>query len=61
MHVEGVRTHFFDQLDVEHLEELRRISERVLKHMVAVKGLSPRNLDGSACPSSHAASASVLK
>jgi DNA-binding MarR family transcriptional regulator len=44
VHVEGVRTHLFDQLDVEQLDELRRISERVLEHLVAVKGLSPEEL-----------------
>ena len=44
VHVEGVRTHLFDQLDVEQLEELRRISERVLEHLVAVKGSSPEEL-----------------
>jgi hypothetical protein len=41
VHVEGVRTHLFDQLDVE---ELRRISERVLEHLVAVKELSLEEL-----------------
>jgi DNA-binding MarR family transcriptional regulator len=41
VHAEGVRTHVFDQLDVGQLKELRRISERVLEHLVAVKGLSP--------------------
>jgi DNA-binding MarR family transcriptional regulator len=44
VHVEGVRTHFFDQLDVAQLEELRRISERVLEHLVAVKELSIEEL-----------------
>jgi DNA-binding MarR family transcriptional regulator len=44
VHVEGVRTHFFDQLDAEQLEELRRISERVLEHLVAAKGSSPEEL-----------------
>ena len=45
VHVEGVRTHFFDQLDAQQLEELRRISERVLEHLVAVKGWSPEELE----------------
>ena len=44
VHVEGVHTHLIDQLDVEQLEELRRISERVLEHLVAVKELSPEEL-----------------
>lgn len=44
VHVEGVRTHFFDLLGVEQLEELRRSSERVLEHLVAVKRLSPEEL-----------------
>jgi DNA-binding MarR family transcriptional regulator len=45
LHAHGVRTHFFDQLDVEQLEELRRIGERVLKHLVAVKRSSPEELE----------------
>jgi DNA-binding MarR family transcriptional regulator len=45
VHAEGVRTHLFDQLDVEQLEELRRISERVLEHLVAVNGSSPEELE----------------
>jgi DNA-binding MarR family transcriptional regulator len=44
VHAEGVRTHLFDQLDVEQLEELRQISERVLEHLAAVKGSSPGEL-----------------
>jgi DNA-binding MarR family transcriptional regulator len=44
VHAEGVRTHLFDQLDVEQLEDLRRISERVLEHLMAVKGSSPEEL-----------------
>jgi DNA-binding MarR family transcriptional regulator len=59
VHLEGVRTHVFDQLDVEQLEELRRISERVLEHLMAVKRSTPEEpgpigilAEG---PSSHAA------
>jgi DNA-binding MarR family transcriptional regulator len=44
VHVTGVRTHLFDQLDVEQLAELRRISERVLEHLETVKELSPEEL-----------------
>jgi DNA-binding MarR family transcriptional regulator len=59
VHAEGVRSHFFDQLDVEQLEELRRISERVLEHLVAINGSSPEELGlrGTSVqgPSSHAA------
>ena len=59
VHAQGVRTHFFDQLDVEQLEELRRIGERVLKHLVAIKGSSPEELELLSTfvrgPSSHAA------
>ncbi|HEY1989207.1 MAG TPA: MarR family transcriptional regulator [Acidimicrobiales bacterium] len=44
VHAEGVRTHLFDQLDAEQLEELRRISERVLEHLMAVKGSPPEQL-----------------
>jgi DNA-binding MarR family transcriptional regulator len=40
VHVEGVRRHFFDQLDPEQLEDLRRISGRIVEHLMAVKGLS---------------------
>jgi DNA-binding MarR family transcriptional regulator len=43
VHAHGVRTHFFDQLDAEQLEELRRIGERVLRHLVAVKGRPPKS------------------
>jgi DNA-binding MarR family transcriptional regulator len=45
VHAEGVRTHFFDQLEVEQLEELRRISERLLNHLVASKGPTPEELE----------------
>ncbi|MGA7420693.1 MAG: MarR family transcriptional regulator [Acidimicrobiales bacterium] len=59
VHAEGVRVHFFDQLDVEQLEELRRISEQVLEHLMAVKGSSPEELGLLGIlapdPSSHAA------
>ncbi|HLG67169.1 MAG TPA: MarR family transcriptional regulator [Acidimicrobiales bacterium] len=44
VHVEGVRTHLFDQLDPAQLEELRRISEQMLEHLVAVKGSSSEDL-----------------
>jgi DNA-binding MarR family transcriptional regulator len=41
VHVESVRTHLFDQLDPEQLDQLRAISERLLDHLVSVKGLCP--------------------
>ena len=41
VHIEGVRTHFFDQLDSEKVKELRQIVEPVLLHLLSVKGLSP--------------------
>jgi DNA-binding MarR family transcriptional regulator len=44
VHVEGVRTHLFDQLDVSQLSELRRISEQLLDHLVALSGSSPEEL-----------------
>jgi DNA-binding MarR family transcriptional regulator len=44
VHVEGVRTHLFDQLEAEQLRELRRISEHMLEHLMAVKGSSPEDL-----------------
>ncbi len=45
MHVEGVRTHFFDQLDGEQLEDLRRIGERLLEHLIDVKRSSAEELE----------------
>ncbi len=44
VHVESVRTHLFDQLTPCQLDELRAISERILDHLVAVKGASPEEL-----------------
>jgi DNA-binding MarR family transcriptional regulator len=44
VHAEGVRVHFFDQLDVEQIEQVGRVSMRVLEHLVAVKGSSPEEL-----------------
>jgi DNA-binding MarR family transcriptional regulator len=44
VHAEGVRVHFFDQLDVEQIEQVGRVSMRVHEHLVAVKGSSPEEL-----------------
>lgn len=44
VHVEGVRTHLFDQLDRSQLDELRMIGERILEHLVSIKGASPEEL-----------------
>jgi DNA-binding MarR family transcriptional regulator len=44
VHAEGVRAHFFDQLDGEQIEEMGRISMRVLEHLMAVTGSSPEEL-----------------
>jgi DNA-binding MarR family transcriptional regulator len=44
VHVEGVRTHLFDQLNTAQLDELRTISEQLLSHLVAVHGSSPEDL-----------------
>jgi len=44
IHVESVRTHLFDQLDQDQLDELRAISERILGHLVSVRGSSPDEL-----------------
>jgi len=41
VHVESVRSHLFDPLDVEQLDQLRVISERLLEHLIAVKGATP--------------------
>jgi DNA-binding MarR family transcriptional regulator len=41
VHVEGVRTHLFDVLGTKQVEELRAISERILEHLIAVRGTSP--------------------
>jgi DNA-binding MarR family transcriptional regulator len=40
VHVEGVQTHFFDQLGSEQVKELRKIIEPVLEHLLSVRGLS---------------------
>ena len=34
-HVEAVRTHLFDQLDPEQVEQLRKIGEAVIDHLTA--------------------------
>ncbi len=44
VHAEGVRVHFFDQLDAEQIEQVGRVSMRVLEHLVAVKGSFPEEL-----------------
>jgi DNA-binding MarR family transcriptional regulator len=44
IHVEGVRTHLFDQLNVAQLDELRTIFEQLLNHLVALRGSSPEDL-----------------
>lgn len=40
VHVEGVRTHLFDQLNGAQLDELRTISQQLLRHLVALNGSS---------------------
>jgi DNA-binding MarR family transcriptional regulator len=44
IHVESVRTHLFDQLDRRQLDELRTIGERILDHLVSIRGTSPDEL-----------------
>jgi DNA-binding MarR family transcriptional regulator len=44
IHVESVRTHLFDQLDGRQLDELRTIGERILEHLVSIRGTSPDDL-----------------
>jgi DNA-binding MarR family transcriptional regulator len=41
VHVEGVRKHLFDVLSTEQMEELGAISERILEHLIEVRGASP--------------------
>jgi DNA-binding MarR family transcriptional regulator len=41
VHVEGVRTHLFDVLTTRQIKELRAISERILEHLVELRGPSP--------------------
>lgn len=41
IHVESVRAHLFDVLDEDDLRTLRKISERLLHHMVAVQAVPP--------------------
>jgi DNA-binding MarR family transcriptional regulator len=45
VHVAGVRTHFFDQLDVEQLEDVRRISARIVEHLTAVNEMAAEEGD----------------
>jgi len=40
IHVEGVRAHLFDQLDADQLDALRAIGERILDHLVSIRGSS---------------------
>jgi DNA-binding MarR family transcriptional regulator len=40
VHVDGVRTHLFDVLDRDQLEQLRTISDLILKHLITVRGTS---------------------
>ena len=40
VHVESVRAHLFDVLDAEQLMQLRTISQRLLEHLIAVRGTS---------------------
>ena len=41
VHVDGVQTHFFDQLGSQQVKDLRQIIEPVLAHLLAVKGSCP--------------------
>jgi DNA-binding MarR family transcriptional regulator len=41
VHVESVRRHLFDVLSPEELFQLRTISQRILEHLLAVRGTSP--------------------
>lgn len=47
-HVEGVRTHLFDQLTPEQVEQLREISEAVLGHLGGPQALNPARARGDA-------------
>ncbi|MHB8438633.1 MAG: MarR family winged helix-turn-helix transcriptional regulator [Acidimicrobiales bacterium] len=40
VHVESVRGHLFDVLDADELQQLRSIAERLLEHLIEVKGSS---------------------
>jgi DNA-binding MarR family transcriptional regulator len=64
VHVESVRRHLFDQLDEAQLGQLRAISERLLEHLVSIKGLSPDVLallvGLGDCPSGSAGPSSVV-
>ena len=44
IHVESVRSHLFDQLDSDQMNELRVISERILDHLVSIRGTSLNEL-----------------
>jgi hypothetical protein len=44
IHVESVRAHLFDQLDRDQLNQLRAIGERLLEHLVSIKGASADEL-----------------
>jgi len=45
VHAQGVRSHFFDQLDEDQLEALGRIGERIIEHLISVKESSPEELE----------------
>jgi DNA-binding MarR family transcriptional regulator len=44
VHVESVRSHLFDQLDARQLDELRAIGEKLLDHLVSMRGASADEL-----------------
>ena len=45
-HVNSVRTHLFDQLTPEQLEQLRAISEKLLDHLLPSLGLESPGMLG---------------
>jgi DNA-binding MarR family transcriptional regulator len=57
-HVNSVRTHLFDQLTPEELEQLRAINEKLLDHLLPSLGWKPPSMLGLGCGNKEVAEAS---
>ena len=58
-HVNSVRTHLFDQLTPEQLEQLRAISEKLLEHLLPSLGLESPGMLGLDCPGTETEAAAA--
>jgi DNA-binding MarR family transcriptional regulator len=57
-HVNSVRTHLFDQLTPEELEQLRAINEKLLDHLLPSLGWKPPAMLGLVCQNTEVSEAS---